>query len=214
MSVVSQIDPDAGRRRDADATRGFILDAAEAVFVKKGYAATAMSEIADQAGVTKSLIHHHFGSKQNLWLEVKRRRLEVFSKMQRELMAGEEPDAELLAESIRGYFHFLQSDPSFVRLSAWMNLEDPEASVPGDRGLIDRTLQEILGAQASGELRDDVKAWNVFVAFVSLCTHWFLARHAYDHDVHADPDPEVADEEYLTDVLKIFLDGVRARDES
>lgn len=214
MAVATQIEPQARRRRDAAATRAFILDAAEAVFVKKGFAATTMTEIADQAGVTKSLIHHHFGSKQKLWLEVKRRRLEALSNIQRELMADGEPDAEMLAQSIRGYFHFLQSDPSFVRLSAWMNLEDPELSVPSDRGLIDRSLNEIRAAQASGELRDDVKAWNVFVAFVSLCMYWFLATNAYDHDVHADPDPEVADEEYLTDVLKIFLDGVRAGNES
>ncbi len=169
-----------------------------------------MTEIADRAAVTKSLIHHHFGSKKDLWKEVKRRRIEVLSQIQREVTEGVEPEAELLAEAIRGYFHFLQSYPNFVRLSAWMNLEDPDLSVPSNPGLIDRTLEQIRAAQASGELRDDVKPWNVFVALTSICMHWFLSRHAFDRDRHADPDPNVADAEYLSDVLKIFLDGVRA----
>ncbi len=88
MPEVTPIERETRRRHHADATRSCIVDAAEAVFVKKGFAAAAMTEIADRAGVTKSLIHHHFGSKQTLWLQVKRHRLEVFSKMQQELMAG------------------------------------------------------------------------------------------------------------------------------
>lgn len=211
MPTLIRTEPETRRRRDADATRSSILDAAEAVFVKKGFAATAMTEIADRAAVTKSLIHHHYGSKKALWQEVKRRRIGVLSQIQRDVTAGGEPEAQLLAEAIRAYFRFLQAYPSFVRLSAWMNLEDPDLSVPSDSGLIDRTLEQIRAAQASGELRDDVKPWNVFVALTSICMHWFLSRHAFDHDLHADPDPDVADEEYLSDLLKIFMDGVRAQ---
>ena len=81
-----QLDPEGSRRRYADETRSAILDAAESCFVDRGFAATSMSEIADRAQVTKSLIHHHFGSKESLWQEVKRRRLEAYSRAQKDLM--------------------------------------------------------------------------------------------------------------------------------
>ncbi|MBC8072705.1 MAG: helix-turn-helix transcriptional regulator, partial [Deltaproteobacteria bacterium] len=63
----------AARRHDPEASRAAILDAAEATFVEKGFAGASMSEIAERSSVTKSLIHHHFGSKEALWSEVKRR---------------------------------------------------------------------------------------------------------------------------------------------
>jgi AcrR family transcriptional regulator len=51
-----------------------ILDAADAVFVRRGIDGARMQEIADRAGVNKALIHYHFQSKQALahavWLRI------------------------------------------------------------------------------------------------------------------------------------------------
>ena len=63
------------RPRDPIATRNAILDAAEAVFSERGFGDASMSGIAARGGVTQSLIHHHFGSKQALWRAVKQRRI-------------------------------------------------------------------------------------------------------------------------------------------
>ncbi len=82
----------AARRRDPEATRLAILDAAEAIFVEKGFAAASMSDIAARAVVTKSLIHHHFGSKEELWVEVKRRSVEEYAKAQRAIMTSAAAD--------------------------------------------------------------------------------------------------------------------------
>src|SRR5690606_25552520 len=54
------------RRRDPDATRAEILEAAEQLFLQDGFGRTSISAIARLAGVTKSLIHHHFGTKEAL----------------------------------------------------------------------------------------------------------------------------------------------------
>ena len=45
------------------ATRERILDAAHAVFIKKGTANSRTQEIADEAGVNKALMHYYFGTK-------------------------------------------------------------------------------------------------------------------------------------------------------
>ena len=67
------------RTRNPEATRAAILDAAEKVFLDKGYGETSMSQIAAEAAVTKSLLHHYFGSKDNLWTKVKTRRFAVYA---------------------------------------------------------------------------------------------------------------------------------------
>ena len=64
--------------RNPEATKKAILDAAERVFFEKGFAQVSTSEIAEEAGVTKSLIHHHFGSKEALWAQVKMRRFKAY----------------------------------------------------------------------------------------------------------------------------------------
>jgi len=43
-----------------------ILRSAEKLFMEKGYEKTSMSQIADQAGVTKGALYHHFDSKEAL----------------------------------------------------------------------------------------------------------------------------------------------------
>ncbi len=53
-----------------------ILDAAESCFSRSGYAGTALREIAERAGVSKSLLHYHFQSKEHLFVEVQMRAYE------------------------------------------------------------------------------------------------------------------------------------------
>ena len=43
-----------------------ILDAASRCFEQRGFAATTVQEIADEAGLTKSMIHYYFENKQAL----------------------------------------------------------------------------------------------------------------------------------------------------
>jgi AcrR family transcriptional regulator len=66
--------PQSSSPRPADVGQvGTILDAAEVCFAKSGYAAASMREIAEHAGVSKSLLHYHFKSKEHLFVETQMR---------------------------------------------------------------------------------------------------------------------------------------------
>jgi AcrR family transcriptional regulator len=54
------------RRRTAE-VRELLLEAATDVFARKGYAATTTDDIAAEAGVARTLIFRHFGSKSDLF---------------------------------------------------------------------------------------------------------------------------------------------------
>ena len=114
----------SARVRDPEATRAAILDAAEQAILSKGFAKTSTSEIARLAGVTKSLIHHHFGSKEALWEEAKVRRFAGYATQQKAMLDEQEPTADLLRDSMKMYFRFLRSNPELVKMMAWMFVEE------------------------------------------------------------------------------------------
>jgi AcrR family transcriptional regulator len=57
------------RKRDAEATRAGILEAAKSQFALLGYDCTALRDIAGAAGVDVALVKRYFGGKEALFLE-------------------------------------------------------------------------------------------------------------------------------------------------
>jgi AcrR family transcriptional regulator len=57
-----------GRRPGGPDTRGQILAAARKSFADKGFAGTTIRAVAGEAGVDPALVHHYFGSKDDLFL--------------------------------------------------------------------------------------------------------------------------------------------------
>jgi AcrR family transcriptional regulator len=60
--------PRRGRRPGAPDTRATILDAARLAFAERGIAGTTIRAVASSAGVDAALVHHYFGSKDDLFL--------------------------------------------------------------------------------------------------------------------------------------------------
>lgn len=63
----------AGHRLDPEQSKAAILGAARTLFAERGFSAVTVRDIAEAAGVTHGLVHHHFGSKRDLITEVVRR---------------------------------------------------------------------------------------------------------------------------------------------
>lgn len=69
----TSLDRPRGRRRDAEATRKAILEAAEVHFARSGYESSYLRDIAVDAGVDAALINRYFGGKEGLFAEVLKR---------------------------------------------------------------------------------------------------------------------------------------------
>lgn len=203
----------AARSRDPEATRAAILDAAEEIFLSKGFAEASTAQIANRAGVTKSLIHHHFGSKETLWNEVKVRRFSIYSKQQMELLRQQEPSAELLRESMTMYFRFLRDNPELVRLMAWMFLEqdDDEECADLDRELTLAGIEKIRQSQERGDLREDLNPGFILFTFIGIAQHWYQDKRWMLSKIGLSADSDAIDEAYLGDAVKIFFEGVLPR---
>ena len=57
-----------GRRPGSADTRGRLLVEARATFAERGFEGTTIREVAARSGVDPALVHHYFGSKQQLFL--------------------------------------------------------------------------------------------------------------------------------------------------
>ena len=144
--------PASRRKRDPEATRTALLDAAEELFLEFGPADTPISRIARRAGVTKSLIHHHFGSKEGLWEEIKARHFGQYYEVQKQLLMKSEGTAELLRESIVAYFRFLQSDPRSVSFMSWRFVESDNTCLDQEDDLFEIGIERV-GAQCAQPFR-------------------------------------------------------------
>lgn len=98
-----------GRPR-APTGRERILDAALAVFAERGYEASSIAEIADRAGVAKSVIYHHFGSKAGLYEAILE---DETAALVAEIAAAlpADPDAPRMRLGLDAYLAFLERRP-------------------------------------------------------------------------------------------------------
>ncbi|MEV0846546.1 TetR family transcriptional regulator [Streptomyces sp. NPDC049954] len=85
-----------GRRPGETRTRTAILDAARSCFAESGFEGTSMRRVAETAGVDQALVHHFYGSKRNLFIQV----LELPEKLAAALSAATRGEAEGLGERI------------------------------------------------------------------------------------------------------------------
>lgn len=200
------------RTRDPVHTREAILNAAEQEFLQHGLRGTTVSEIAKRAGVTKSLIHHHFGSKLELWRTIKSRSMAAHAEEQLRLLGSKAIDEDLAVRSMEAYFRFLQHNPTMVRLLAWMHIEkDIEDFGEHTTQLLDVGVEKFTEAQQAGVIRGDLDPRLILAAYIGLVQHWFQDRELFIACHASDvPRPEL-DEAYLRTMLAIFLDGIRAR---
>jgi len=89
--------------RKADNRRAALIEAAEKVFVEKGFEATTMNEVAQEAGFAKGTLYHYFKNKAEL-LQVLREKFE-----------------EGVMASIRSRVDACQTDDWHGRIKAWID---------------------------------------------------------------------------------------------
>ncbi|HEX6533391.1 MAG TPA: TetR family transcriptional regulator [Gemmatimonadaceae bacterium] len=176
----------AERARDAD-TEQRILDAANAVFLRRGTAGARMQEIADEAGVNKALLHYYFRSKDRLAEAVFQRiaiglfptiiatlasDAEIEEKVQR--VIAHELDHLARSPFVPAYLiGEMNQDPERVRqfVKATMGLDPNGAGSP----ILDKLERQLRSRVRAGTMRP-ISAEQFLVNLLSLCIFPFAAR--------------------------------------
>jgi AcrR family transcriptional regulator len=199
----------ASRSAAQEERRRQILDAAVRAFAKKGYHASRVSDIAEEAGVAYGLVYHYFESKDAVLEAIFR---EMWGRMVAAINAVQSLDdspREQLRKACAIVLRTWRDYPDVVRVLV------REVARSGEQ--LQREVEEIAQAflafqhiiergQEQGEFRTDIAprlaAWIVYGALEEILTGWVLGRlPGSDDDIR---DAELA-------VVGILCDGLVSR---
>ncbi|MCH9644220.1 MAG: TetR/AcrR family transcriptional regulator [Gammaproteobacteria bacterium] len=162
-----------------------ILAAARELFVQHGYAGTSMGKIAKLAGINHSLIFHHFGNKEKLWLAVKMEIVAESEKNEAMIPATDLSLRQFLEKSFSNLLNFYKHYPDIVRMIHWQRLEiNAEKYVRSKR--YDEWVAAIKVYQARGDinstLRPDFVASSIISAACSISLDGYVLLESQDEE--------------------------------
>jgi AcrR family transcriptional regulator len=129
------------------ASRDKILDRAEELFARRGFAGIGLAEVAEQVGLSKSSLFHHFASKAQLYAAVMARILDrIEAELMRSLAEGGGP-LRRLERWLDVVIDVLAAHPTYARLLLRSLFEDDEltGALPEEQA-VNATLERIVGA--------------------------------------------------------------------
>jgi AcrR family transcriptional regulator len=168
-------------RLGPEARREQILLTARDLFEQKGYEAVSMSDVAAAAKVTRGLVHHYFGSKRELYLEVVR---SVLAEAPTLVAAGESASLEQMVERNAGLvLDYLSSNRGMLLAIAPSGDlgRDPEVAELADtarEAAIDQVIANHFGdpSVAPPEARLVIRAFLGLVE--ASCREWLFRGRA------------------------------------
>ncbi len=102
----------AGRRPGPTSSSAEVLASARTLFAERGYRATTVRAIAAAAGVTPAMVHHFFGSKQQVFLASIRMPIDPAEVLGTLLSGPHEQFAERFVATFVGYWSDEQTGPA------------------------------------------------------------------------------------------------------
>lgn len=173
------------RTDDVDASRQQILDAAEELVLQQGLAGTSIRQVAERAGVAKSLVFYHFQSKARLAEQLRARQHERYSRELSTRLFEIEDTLESLVEAFHSYFKYLQENPRASKMLArsYMNGEGAGDALAALRQNVVAVGE---AAQAQGRIRADVNVLAVVMAGIAMIEHWFEFKHVLGEQLDDD----------------------------
>jgi AcrR family transcriptional regulator len=174
-------------RLDVAERRRQILSAARRVFSERNYGAVSTADIAAEAGVTRGLVHHYFGGKRALYLEVVRSILQLPPGVLADELASGDTEAALRAAVDRWLDMNERSGGMLLATYGAQGFgRDPEIEAVFDEAR-ERTADQVIEilrpgeppAAASPELRAAVRA---YAGFVEAATFDWLRGGALSRD--------------------------------
>jgi TetR/AcrR family fatty acid metabolism transcriptional regulator len=162
--------------------RRLILDAAVATFASKGYHASRVGDIAEEAGVAYGLVYHYFASKEDVLEAVFRETWAELLAAIRDVEQSGQPAAEQLRQIVAIFLRSWRRRPDLVRVLVREVARSPEVQRRVDEisdvfAAIERV---VASGQSDGSFRADVDprlvSWILYGAIEEMLTGWVLGQ--------------------------------------
>lgn len=97
-------------------TRDQFLDVAQHLFAERGFYGVSIAAVAQELGLSKQALLHHFGSKEKLYAEVLQSISEPLNAFTREIMVASDSPAQQVEELVVAQYRSQISDSDSARL--------------------------------------------------------------------------------------------------
>ena len=160
------------RERNKDKTVQDILYAAKELFSERGLNGTSFRDIEDASGVSKGLILHHFGSKENLYAAVQDLLIDEYVSMMAEQRKVGENLHEEIAAAVRNSFMHTKKNRAYRRISLWSYLEGQERNAELEERFTKALINAMRDGQANGMVREDIDAFLMPFIIKGTIEYW------------------------------------------
>jgi AcrR family transcriptional regulator len=187
------------RSTAAEEKRRVILDAAVRVFARRGFHASRVGDIAEEAGVAHGLLYHYFSSKDEVLETIFREHWTALLERIHTVEASGDTPVDQLRGIVRAMFHGWRHEPDVVRVVIREIARSTEvAQRVGELvkpiGAIRRIVER---GQEAGDFRRDLEADTaaviVYGAIDELITGWVLGRLPSDEDDVANAEHHIVE---------------------
>lgn len=147
-------------------SRDRILDAAETLFAKRGYAGVGLREVAEVVGLGKSSLFHHFKNKPQLYAAVSARILvRIEDALMRALAAGGDP-VQRFERWVDEFIDMLGAHPAYARVLLRSLFEDDDLAGDLPEEFEARRATQSILASAGALLREGMSNGQIRAAHV------------------------------------------------
>jgi len=187
-------------------TEQAILEAAEKIFIQKGYAETRTTEIAEAAGVNHALLHYYFRTKEALFEQIFQEQTAQLMNFFVKALDSDLPFFEKIKLGIEEHFDFIAQNPGlpfFIMREIIQNDERKQIVhqkiAPMAFQMIDRITVLVQEEVARGTIRP-ILAQDLLLNIISLNVFSFVALQMF-FDMKSDSQPKPF-EQFLKDRKK------------
>ncbi len=208
-----------GRPKEGVELRDVILDKAELIFSEVGFNGAKVRDIASEAGVNQALVRYYFGSKQDLFDEVVRRRGSVISGarhvlLDRLLSADGAPTVEGIVKNyLKPQWDMKYSGPSgaaFVRLQARLHSELDEHALHLRSEVYDASVKRYIAALCDALPEIPQEVISIRMAFLVGTYMFMLSDLGRLNDLTDGQIGEVGQGDMLDHLTAFLSAGLRA----
>lgn len=199
--------------RNPELSKQRILQAAEAEFAEKGIYGARVDKIAADAEINKRMLYAYFGDKETLYKVILSQVYKRMENVEREIVDCRYTGKVLIEKIICAYFDFLKSNPTFVNILMWENLNQGQylRQIEGsriERGTIQYFVAELENGKKDGIFRESIDSWHTAVSLITTCFANFSNQHTLSKLFHADMVSDKMIEQrkkHTTDMMLAYL---------
>src|SRR3954451_13357781 len=175
----------APQKRNADATRAKILQAALTEFSEPGLPEGSTDVIAERCGVNKRMIYYYFGSKEGLYLSALESVFERLVALENKIEVEHLEPAAAIEAMINLKIDYYLENPHFVSFLAMENFHKARHLRKSKKldmfktPLTDVITRILKRGQRNGQFRFDVEPVDFYVSICALCIMCFSNQHTF-----------------------------------